>query len=372
MRLRQNLSLAIAATLVLGATVLAAQPSSQPTAEALAQKLLIVDTHIDYLELHEKKFNLAKGTKTNFDFPRARKGGLKAAFMALFVSVEDDASGKAEKTLERRLDLIEEFYRRWPEWCAPALSPADVLKHAAEGKLSLPLGMENAAPLMGDLQNVRRYYDRGVRYITLCHVKNNHVCDSSTDEAPHWNGLSPFGKLLVPEMNRLGIMVDLSHTSDATFAQVIELSKAPVIASHSSCRSFMSPGLFGYQRDLSDDMLKALARNGGVAQICFGSGFLHDDYWKFHRLADVKDVAAHIDHAVKVAGIDHVGLGSDFDGTDNTQAKGLEDVSCYPNLIRELLVMGYSEDDLRKICGGNLLRVWSEVETKAKELQAAP
>jgi membrane dipeptidase len=161
------------------------------------------------------------------------------------------------------------------------------------------------------------------------------------------------------------MMVDLSHTSDETFAQVLALSKAPVIASHSSCRTFTSPGTFGYKRNLSDDMIRALARKGGVIQINVGSIFLGDDYGKYGVVSDVKDVAAHIHHAVQVGGVDHVGIGSDFDGVGRSVPTGLEDVSRYPNLIRELLKLGYGAVDLEKIFGGNLLRVWTEVEKAA-------
>ncbi|MDL1877538.1 membrane dipeptidase, partial [Cytophagia bacterium CHB2] len=246
--------------------------------------------------------------------------------------------------------------------------------------------------------NLKHFYDRGIRYITLTHGKSNHICDSSYDPNHQWNGLSPFGKEVVAEMNRLGIMVDISHVSDSAFYQVIRLTKAPVIASHSSCRSFTP----GWERNMSDDMIKTLAKNGGVIQIAFGSSFVNGAYqkteeglWKAlveqkinpnseegkafvekyreeHNLtyADISDVVANIDHVVKLVGIDHVGFGSDFDGVGDSLPTGLKSVADFPNLIYELLKKGYSDKDIEKICSGNLLRVWSEVEKTAKTLQA--
>jgi membrane dipeptidase len=264
------------------------------------------------------------------------------------------------------------------------------------GKVGFALGIENGAPIEGDLANLKHFHDRGVRYITLTHSKNNHICDSSYEEADHrrWNGLSPFGRELVGAMNDIGMMIDASHVSDAAFEQVIELSRAPVIASHSSLRHFTP----GWERNLSDEMVAAIGRNGGVVQINFGSSFLRGDaqtqgsaywaagaafmaehgvsreseemkawdaaYWadKTKIYADVTDVADHIDRVVALAGIDHVGLGSDFDGVGDSLPTGLKDVSQYPNLIAVLLERGYGEEDVEKICGGNLLRVWREVE----------
>jgi membrane dipeptidase len=252
--------------------------------------------------------------------------------------------------------------------------------------------MENGAPIEGKLSNVKYFYDRGVRYITLTHSKCNHICDSSFDKERKWNGLSPFGRRLVKEMNRLGMIVDVSHASDEAFFQILEISKAPVVATHSSCRHFTP----GWERNMSDEMIKLLAQKGGIIQITFGSMFVNrkvnrefparkkhiEEYIEAHNLqgdkqyeyveaylrknpyseADVADVAAHIDHVVKLVGIDYVGLGSDFDGVGDNLPRGLEDVSCYPNLIYELLKIGYTDQDIKKICSENFLRVWSEVE----------
>ncbi len=231
--------------------------------------------------------------------------------------------------------------------------------------------MENGAALEGRLENIRYFYNRGIRYITLVHSRNNHICDSSFEEKRRWNGLSPFGRLVVEEMNRVGMMIDVSHVSDSTFYQILRLSRAPVIASHSSCR-FFTPGL---ERNMDDAMIKLLASKGGVIHINFGVPFLRNDRWKPSDQehagdpVDVSDVARHIDHAVKLAGPDHVGLGSDFDGMGDNLPRGLKDVSGYPNLILELMKLGYNEEDIRKICGGNTLRVWEEVQHVAAMMQ---
>jgi membrane dipeptidase len=261
--------------------------------------------------------------------------------------------------------------------------------------ISLALGMENGAAINGDLQNLQHFYKRGIRYITLTHSKNNHICDSSYDKTRLWNGLSPFGEEVIREMNRLGIMIDVSHVSDSTFFQIMRLSTAPVIASHSSCRHFTP----GWERNMSDEMIRLLAKNDGVIQINFGSAFINDTYrktfeplWTYldeHNMkfseqstrdyianyvrehpvdfAHVSEVVDHIDHVVKIAGIDHVGLGSDFDGVGDSLPIDLKDVSGYPNLIYHLLKRGYSDAEVAKICSGNLLRVWKKVEKISEE-----
>jgi membrane dipeptidase len=248
---------------------------------------------------------------------------------------------------------------------------------------------------------VQRYFDMGARYITLCHTRNNDICDSSTDpKGPEFHGLSDFGEKVVAEMNRLGMIVDISHVSDETFYDVIKITKAPVIASHSSCRHFTP----GWERNMNDEMIKALAENGGVIQITFGSSFLsgkikdmryersktvskyikennlsgekakeyRKKYYAEHPVpyADVKDIADHIDYVVNLVGIDFVGIGSDFDGVGDSLPTGMKDVSGYPNLIAELLNRGYTEEDIEKIFSGNIFRVWREVEKIASQLQS--
>ena len=276
------------------------------------------------------------------------------------------------------------------------MSADDIEAQFEKGLISLPMGMENGSPIQGDLKNLDVFYKRGIRYITLTHAKSNNISDSSYDENKQWDGLSPFGEKVVSEMNRLGIMVDISHVSDAAFYDAVKISKAPMIASHSSLRSFTPK----FERNMDDAMVKALAKNGGVIMINFGSTFLSaqarawSDQQKRERAmlvekhgedsdvvkgfseafraknplpyADVANVVDHIDHAVKLVGIDHIGLGSDYDGVGDSLPTGLKDVAAYPNLIQGLLDRNYSDSDIKKILGGNTLRVWREVEAAAE------
>jgi membrane dipeptidase len=295
---------------------------------------------------------------------------------------------------------VEKFAADWPDKFIVARSAKEVRSQFKTGKISLCLGMENGSPIEHDLENLRHFYQRGIRYITLAHSRDNHISDSSYDTTHTSHGLSPFGEKVVLEMNRLGMMIDVSHITDEAFVNVMAVSKAPVIASHSSCRYFTP----GWERNMSDNMIRLLANNGGVIMINFGSSFINDEYRKRDSTvrvsarealeaaglspadpaahvfidhyekehpvgfyADVKEVAAHIDHVVKLVGVDHVGLGSDFDGVGDSLPTGLKDVSQYPNLIYELLKKGYSKKDIEKICGGNLLRVWSKVEQTASQ-----
>lgn len=374
-------------------------------AERLAQEILIVDTHIDVpYRLEEKMEDISVATEGgDFDEPRARAGGLNAPFMSIYIPAEYQETGGAAEVADRLIDMVESFATESPDKFAIATSPQDLEDHFEQGLISLPMGMENGAPVES-LEKLRHYFDRGIRYITLTHSKNNLICDSSyePEDQRQWNGLSPFGREVVTEMNRLGIMVDVSHVSDDTFYQVMDLSVAPAIASHSSVRAFTP----GFERNMDDAMIRRLAETGGVIHINFGSSFLLQSVneasnarWAAIRehavanglqrgdeeltrfveeysaenppiFADISDVVAHIDHVVQLVGVDHVGIGSDYDGVGDSLPTGLKDVSSYPNLIRELLVKGYSEEDVRKIFGGNLLRVWREVERVAAEMQA--
>ncbi|MGB3564611.1 MAG: dipeptidase [Thermoanaerobaculia bacterium] len=371
--------------------------------EQLAQEFVIVDTHVDVpYRLMEEMEDISVRTKGgDFDYPRAVAGGLNAPFMSIFVPASYQETGGAREYAEQLIDLVEGFSRDWPDKFAPARSPAEVRENTENGRISLPMGMENGAAIEDELENLRHFHERGIRYITLTHGENNQICDSSYADEQEWGGLSPFGREVVAEMNRLGIMIDISHVTDETFYQVLELSQAPVIASHSSCRRYTP----GWERNMDDEMIRRLGEQGGVIHINFGSAFLtqesylhSEEMWeavdeyleangleqeskeakefvKEYRkenppiLADVADVAHHIDHVVELAGIDHVGLGSDFDGVGGTTPTGLRDVSFYPSLIRELLDSGYSEEEIRKICGENTLRVWAEVEQIAAELR---
>jgi len=370
-------------------------------ANRLAHEFIIVDTHVDIpYRLREKMEDISVRTAGgDFDYVRAKTGGLSAPFMSIYVPAEYEEKGGAKKLADQLIDMVEKFEKDAPDKFAVAKSVVDVQTQFAKGLISLPMGMENGSPVEGKLENLKHFYDRGIRYITLAHSKSNHISDSSYDPNRQWKGLSPFGKEVVAEMNRLGMMIDISHVSDSTFYQVIRLTQAPVIASHSSCRHFTP----GWERNMDDDMIKALAKNRGVIGINFGSSFLNDSIrlaedkmWKYieankinptsdagkaalqkfradHKIGytDISDVIAHIDHVVKLAGVDHVGFGSDFDGVGDTLPTGLKSVADYPNLIYELLKKGYSDADIQKICSGNFLRAWSEVEKVAQKLQAS-
>ncbi len=364
-------------------------------AEQLCKKYILVDTHIDLPDwLYDEWFDVTQLSKGEIDYPRAIKGGLDVAFMSVYTSPSLEGTGKSKIKADSMINLVHKMVRTWPDKFVFIRSTSDIEKNLKQDKLLLTMGLENGSPVENNLKNLSEFYDKGVRYITLAHYKWNHICDSANDTIRKWNGLSPFGEDVVKEMNRLGIMVDISHVSDSTFYDVIKLSKAPVIASHSCCR-FFTPG---YERNMSDEMIKVLAKNGGVIQIAFASFFLREDiyqqytngearvkeylklnniksgteaswnyetsYWKENPLSEatVIDVANHIDHIKNLVGIDYVGLGSDFDGTGGLLPVDLNDVSKYPNLVYELLVRGYTDEEIEKILGRNLLRVWKQVE----------
>ncbi|TXS88926.1 membrane dipeptidase [Parahaliea maris] len=393
-------TLAALTAVLLGATSsMAMADKNLDRAEALTRKYLLIDTHIDVpYRVHDHWEDVTAATEDGeFDYPRAVAGGLNVPFMSIYTPPSSELDGSAYNLANTLIDQVEAIVARAPDRFAIARSPADVDAQFAEGKISLALGMENGAPIAGELDNLRHFRDRGVSYITLAHGLSNHISDSSYDEVRFWNGLSPFGVELVAAMNQAGVMVDISHLSDAAALEAIKLSKVPVIASHSSMRKFTPE----FERNMNDDLLKALARRDGVIMINFGSSFLTakanqymktfgetaDTYAKRYGLADhsaemetfeaqyrgrqpfpfatVSDVADHIDHAVKVAGIEHVGLGSDYDGVGDSLPIGLKDVSTYPNLVAELLRRRYSDSDIEKLLGGNLMRVWREVTAAA-------
>jgi membrane dipeptidase len=371
-----------------------------PTGKSLTQKYLLVDTHIDVpYRLHNKPDQDVGGsTETGeFDYPRAMEGGLNVPFMSVYIPAREEDAGNAKNFANALIDSVEAIVSAHPDKYALAMSTAEVMENFANNRISLAMGMENGGPIEGDLANAKHFYDRGIRYITLTHSKSNHIADSSYDDNKRWGGLSDFGKQLVPEMNRLGIMVDVSHVSDGAFYDVIEVTETPVIASHSSARHFRP----GFERNMDDDMLVKLAENNGVVQLNIGSSFLSvksaqsskvrsealeaymeemgiepdTDAAKAARakiyaenpyvFATMEDVIAHIDHIVKIAGINHVGIGSDFDGVGDSLPIGFKDVSDYPNFVDALLAKGYTETDIEKILGANLMRVWKEIEAYA-------
>ena len=383
---------------------------SDPTYEyavELAHRFIITDGHIDLpWRLSESNFRLSReclgipvqSNKGDFDYVRAKAGGLDAPFMAIFIPArfQDDLT-EAKVKADSLIDMVMGIIEAHPDKFARGDAPEMIEGNFRKGLISLPLGLENGAALE-TLDDVAYFYNRGIRYITLTHGKDNHICDSSYDTALTWNGLSPFGEKLVRKMNEVGMMIDVSHISDKAFYQVMEQSKAPVIASHSSCRAFTP----GWERNMDDDMIRLLGKKGGIIQINFGSDFLDAEISKGraeHRkqlqqilkaagleatdeeaiplvkafkkenpdlYADVKKVADHIDHVNKLTGIDHIGLGSDFDGVGDSLPMGLKDVSQYPNLIFELLVRGYQEEDIEKICYKNVWRVWHQVNEEAQ------
>ncbi len=366
----------------------------------IAQSSIIIDTHIDVpYRIVEEWEDVSVATEGgDFDYPRAVAGGLNAPFMSIYTPAGLEEEGRSKEVAENLIDLVNRIVNESPDKFAIAISPAEVEDQFEKGLISLPLGMENGSPIEGDLANVQHFFDRGIRYITLAHGLSNHISDSSYDDNKRWDGLSEFGVEVVGEMNRLGIMVDISHVSDAAFWDVMEIAKAPAIASHSSARHFTP----GFERNMADDMIVGLAENGGVIMINYGSSFLTQKaqeygphkraakqaYLEENNIEDSDEVTEtfnaiyeaengsypyatlaetldHFDHVRDLVGIEHVGIGSDYDGVGDSLPVGLKDVSSYPTLIEGLLERGYSEDDVVKILGGNLLRVWREVEAAA-------
>ncbi|HBL19778.1 MAG: membrane dipeptidase [Gammaproteobacteria bacterium] len=380
-------------------TALAETPtySASERAVNIAKETIIVDGHIDVpYRVKEKWVDVTNATEDgDFDYPRAVAGGLNAPFMSIYVPASLDNSPESTQLAHELIDSVEAIVARAPDKFAIAKSPSDVKAQFEKGLISLPMGMENGSPIQGDLANLNAFYERGIRYITLAHSQANHISDSSYDLRRKWKGLSPFGKALVGEMNNIGIMLDISHVSDDAFYQVIELTKAPVIASHSSLRRFTP----GFERNMNDDMIKKLGENGGVIMINFGSSFVSkvagewrrglsaarkaliekegedspklENFEKAYRkevpypYSTLDEVLDHIDHVVKLIGVEHVGIGSDYDGVGDSLPIGLKDVASFPNLVQGLLDRGYSRTDIEKILSGNLLRVWQQVEDYA-------
>ncbi len=383
--------------------ILTAQNQSKLEARAarIHQSAFTVDSHTDApLNFLNKKFNVALDNSKTMpnscvDFPRMRKGGLDAVFFAVFTSQgarTPEGNARVKAKAEHIFDSIYAAVNRNTEISGIATTPEEAYKLVKEKKSVVFIGIENGYPIGNDLSNVKHFYDRGARYITLCHTKNNDICTSSTDTA-NKTGLTAFGTQVVEEMNRLGMMIDVSHISDQSFYDVMKLSKTPVIASHSCSRA-----LCDNPRNMTDDMLHALAANNGVVQMCILSDYvkkplpdpardsarlavrmkynnfqeLNDEQSQIaykewhsiddlfpHKLASVSDVVDHIDHMVKIAGIDHVGIGTDFDGGGGVE--GCKDVSQMGNITLELVKRGYSEKDIKKIWGGNLMRVMHDV-----------
>lgn len=371
------------------------------------QNILTIDSHSDtpiWFMSEDYDFSTRHNPQTSsnkIDLPRMDEGGLDGVFLAAFLgqgSLDKESTEQVFKKANQIIDSIYVTARRNYQNAEIASTPEDAYQLKEKNKKALYIGLENGYPLGKEISRVRHFYDRGVRYITLCHTSNNQICDSSTDTTKN-NGLSDFGAEVVREMNDLGIMVDVSHISDSSFYDVLDVTTAPVIASHSNARAVCD-----HPRNLTDQMLKALADNGGVIQVCVLSDYVkktpvnpaRDSAYKALRkkyngfrdmtkeeernarkewrrinrehpknLADIKDLVDHIDHIVEVAGINHVGIGSDFDG--GGALEGVFDVSEFKNITVELLERGYTREQIKKIWGGNLMRVFREVIQKAED-----
>jgi membrane dipeptidase len=390
-------------------TVLSAAGTQvDPTLER-ARRLLrespVIDGHNDYpMAVREKadgdidKLDIERPQPSLMtDIPRLRAGGVGGQFWSVYVPVERKGADAVSATLDQ-IDIVYRMMAKYPSTFSLALTAADVERIEKQGKIASLIGVEGGHSINNSLGVLRMFYRLGARYMTLTHSSNTAWADSATD-TPKTNGLTAFGRDVVHEMNRLGMLVDLSHVSPATMEAALQVTQAPVIFSHSSTRA-----LVDHPRDVPDNVLTLLAKNGGVVMIAFVPGFVskegheHDlretaeekrvtdelkgdtaaikramDSWRAANpapRATLSQVADHIDHAKAIAGIDHIGLGSDFDGITSVVA-GLEDVSTYPQLIRELLRRGYSDDDVRKITGRNILRVLHEAEAVAARLQGA-
>ena len=384
-------------------TVSSSAQSVSQKAKKLQSSSIVVDTHDDTTQrLLDPNFDFAaRHSDGNVDIPRMRDGGLSAIFFSIWISGKILGPDAVKQALDQ-IDAVRETVRKHPNDLVLATTVAEVREAKRQNKIAALIGVEGGHMMGNDLAVLRTFATLGVRYMTLTHMENNEWADSSTDKPTH-NGLTDFGKDVVREMNRLGIIVDISHVSDKTFSDVLATSKAPVFASHSSCRAICDAA-----RNMTDDMIRDLAKNGGVIQINYHVGFLSQefrDYEKAHPEAEkaineevkkrcgenqaCKDVAGdqvvrdlmlsgklpkvdwtliidHIDHAVKIAGIDHVGLGSDFDGA--VMPLGMQDVSHIPQITDALLKKGYSESDIRKILGENTLRVLSEAQRVSQSL----
>jgi membrane dipeptidase len=405
--------------LVLAASSVAAQSANSsdapvsPKARAIHDSALVIDTHADTPQRFlDEGFDIGSTDPNDIghiSLDKARRGNLGAEFFSIWVEPETNQGQFARHTFDL-IDSVYEQAARHPDRMMMAFSVADIERARKEHKLAALMGIEGGHSIENDMRLLRDYYRLGVRYMTLSWSNTNEWADSSGDindaKVQHHNGLTDFGKQVVLEMNRLGMMVDISHVADKTFWDVIATTKAPVIASHSSARA-----LTNAPRNMTDEMLQAVAKNGGVVQVNFYSGFLDEDYRKameaqkedqsaaIQKYVDslkaegkpvnyievnrrqrewmakiprppFKSLIAHIDHIAKVAGIDHVGLGSDFDGVSGATPAGMDSAADLPKITQALLDRGYSADDIKKILGGNILRVFHQVETVSREMQA--
>jgi membrane dipeptidase len=384
------------------------EPDYHAEAHKIHKEVLTIDTHIDtpMLMLNDD-WNITEEHSVNgkdvsrVDLPRMKKGGLDAAFFAVFVGQRERTEENykiVQEEAEEMISAVKSMCEANPSVIRFATTPEQAFSNRQRNLLTVFMGLENGFPIARDITNIKKYYDMGIRYMTLCHTKNNDICDSANDTPEH-NGLSEFGKKVIKRMNELGMIVDVSHISDKTFYDVIEVSSVPVIASHSSARAICDN-----PRNMTDEMLLKLKENGGVIQMCILSAYvktppknpqrendyaeLEKKYGKWNEITDktvsdkylaewmaiearypgdlatVKDFVDHIDHVVNLIGIDYVGIGTDFDGGGGL--RDCRDASELPNITAELLRRGYSKDDLRKIWGENFIRVFSQVIRRAE------
>ena len=401
-------SLLLLAFCLLGLALMPKSTRSQPVsdkAKKLHTSCIVIDTHDDTTQrLLEPSFDIGtRHADGNIDIPRMREGGLNAIFYSIWIPSKTVGPDAVKKAIDQ-IDAVREAVRKHPNDLVLATTADEVRAAKKQNKIAALMGVEGGHMIDNDLAVLRSYAVLGVRYMTLTHMGNTDWADSSTDTPAH-NGLTDFGKQVVLEMNRLGVMVDISHVSDKTFYDAIATSKAPVIASHSSARALTET-----PRNMTDDMMRTLAKNGGVIQINYHVGFLSQEFRDFEKAhpeaekeindevkkrcgdneacslvmgdqvvrdlmqagklpkVDWTKIIDHIDHAVKVAGIDHVGLGSDFDGA--VMPIGMPDVTHLPQITGALLQVGYSESEIRKILGENTLRVMSEVERVSRQLNS--
>ena len=380
------------------------QFTASPEAIELAQSTIIFDGHVDYPSalINGDADPIDRNGEGDFDYVRAKAGGFNAPFMSIYVSAGHQKAGTAREFADNLIDAMEKVAADHPDEYAITTSTQEVREAAAAGKIAMSFGMENGAPIGEDIALLDHFFERGIRYITLTHSEPNAIADSSYSIDRPWDGLSPFGEEVVARMNELGMLVDISHVSDRAFYDALEITKAPVIASHSSLRHFTP----GFERNMSDEMLLALKENGGVIMINYGTAFLTEEgnSWRNLRstayaahlrktgltsssdvydafieefmvenalqFATLEDVLDHIDRAVEIVGVDHVALGSDYDGVGDTLPIGLKHAGETPNLIQGLMDRGYSRDDIVKILSGNMFRVWERVEAIAGKHQS--
>ena len=368
---------------VLSMTAVSAQPDYLARARALHAQALLIDGHNDYpmaLREHDPAASLdtldiSRSQPTIMtDIPRLRAGGVGGQFWSVYVPVELQGQAAVSATLGQ-IDIVYRMLRRYPETFELALTADDIERIHKSGRIASLIGMEGGHSIDNSLADLRMFYRLGARYMTLTHTANTPWADSANGPAEH-HGLTPFGEEVVKEMNWLGMLVDLSHVSPETMEDALRVSQAPVIFSHSDARA-----LNDHIRNVPDAILQQLAKNGGVICVTFVPGFVSPKVNAWNALskedqakqpmpqASIADVADHIDHIRKVAGIDHIGIGSDFDGITQT-IPGLDDVSKYPALTAELLKRGYSDGDVKKILGQNILRVFREAEKVSKKLQS--